>query len=90
LLTKSADFSKNFKQDVSNILIKLRSNKLLTIDNDTLQLKISVDIPQQDICQQDIFQQIIENHTSQFNYIYILMSLIMLKKIIILIIVLIP
>jgi hypothetical protein len=65
LMSSSSDFSKNFKQDVSNILVKSRSNKLLTIDNDTLQLKNAVDIPQQDIC-----QQIIENHTSLFNYIY--------------------
>jgi hypothetical protein len=38
IMFSSSDFSKKIKKDVSNILVKLRSNKLLTIDNNTLKL----------------------------------------------------
>lgn len=38
VMSSSSEFSKNFKKDVSNILVNLRSNNLLTIENDTLKL----------------------------------------------------
>jgi len=43
IMSSSSEFSKSFKQDVSNILVKLRSKNLLLINNNTLQLNDSLD-----------------------------------------------
>ena len=42
IMSSSSDFSKSFKKDVSGILVKLRSNNLLTIKDDTLQLSDNI------------------------------------------------
>ena len=42
IMSSTSDFSKHFKKDVSNILVQLRSNNLLTIQNNTLQLNNNI------------------------------------------------